>query len=75
MLSSLILSLVMSATPTAVTVNDLNLEVTGTRRGNVRIDTKSTKGEKIGTRRGTVRIDAQGTNVEEIGTRRGTVRI
>ncbi|MBA6294908.1 hypothetical protein [Colwellia sp. MB02u-9] len=66
MLSSLILSLVMSGAPAAanVNVNDFNAEVTGTKRGTVRIGTK--RGTvRIGTKRGTVRI----------GTKRGTVRI
>jgi hypothetical protein len=56
MLSSLILSLVMSSTPVAAAnVNDFNPEVTGTKRGTVRIGTK--RGTvRIGTKRGTVRI-------------------
>ena len=57
MLSSLILSFAMSATPTP----DLNNEAfivqeIGTRRGQVRIDMKQNDVTEVGTRRGQVRI-------------------
>lgn len=65
MLSSLILSLVMSATPADVNTNDFNIEEAGTRKGQVR----------IGTRKGQVRINEQELDITEIGTRKGQVRI
>ena len=66
MLSSLILTLAMSATP--VTVNNINTVVTeevGTKRGMVRINHELLDTTEIGTKRGMVRI----------GTKRGMVRI
>jgi hypothetical protein len=55
MLSSLILSLVMSAAPIDTNINNINIEEAGTRKGQIRIGTR--KGQiRIGTRKGQIRI-------------------
>ena len=66
MLSSIILSFAMSATPTTEITNEAFIvEEVDTKRSQVR----------IGTKRSQVRINSQELAVEEVGTKRSQVRI
>ena len=74
MLSSIILSLAMSATPvpSADTVT-LDIEEAGTRRGQIRLNNQFDI-QEAGTRRGQIRLNNQ-FDIQETGTRRGQIRL
>jgi hypothetical protein len=76
MLSSLILSFAMSATPTPVINNEVFIiEEVGGRRNSVRIDMNKVDVIEVGARRNSVRIDMNKVDVIEVGGRRNSVRI
>ena len=76
MLSSLILSLAMSATPVSVdqTLPLVTAEA-GSRRGTIRINQEQLDTVEAGSRRGTIRINQEQLDTIEAGSRRGTIRI
>jgi hypothetical protein len=74
MLSSIILSLAMNATPApSADVIQLHIKEVGTRRGSIRLNNNFTI-EEAGTRRGSIRLNNNFT-IEEAGTRRGSIRL
>ena len=76
MLSSLILTFAMSATPTLDINNEAFItEEIGRRRNDVRIDMSNADVSEAGRRRNDVRIDMSNADVSEAGRRRNDVRI
>ena len=76
MLSSLILSMAMSASPAPVIESDsLIINEIGRLRGTVKINDQKLDIDTIGRLRGTVKINDQKLDVDTIGRLRGTVKI
>ena len=76
MLSSLILSMAISASPTPVIESDsLIINEIGRLRGSVKINDQKLDTNTIGRLRGSVKINDQKLDVDTIGRLRGSVKI
>jgi hypothetical protein len=78
MLSSIILSMAISVTPTPIAdTHSLDIQEIGKARGSLRINAEDDLSiERVGKARGSLRIDAEDDlTIERVGKARGSLRI
>ena len=78
MLSSIILSMAMSVSPTPIAdVHNLDIQTIGNKRGSIRMNNENQlKVQTIGNKRGSIRMNNENQlKVQTIGNKRGTRRL